>query len=103
MEDAVELGSETEAAREAIYELLASSLDQAMRLVLDTERQANAEWITSLCGRVGYLAQAAERIGTWPEPSDRETREERSGAASTRKTAAPPRTRRRTDGVEAAL
>lgn len=68
--DWVDFTPESDEAREAIYELLVSSLDQTLRLALDQRREANARAISALCARVAYLAEAAERIGGWTPVHD---------------------------------
>ena len=49
-------------AREAVLELLASTLDAALPLVTDTRRALRLREIAAVCARIGFLGEAARRL-----------------------------------------
>lgn len=55
--------TETETAREAMLELLATTLDAALPLVVDHRRAERLPEIAALCSRIGFLGEAAQRLG----------------------------------------
>lgn len=61
--DEVALTPETARARDAVLELLASTLDAALPLVTDARRDARLREIAAVCARIGFLGEAARRLG----------------------------------------
>ena len=51
-------------AQEALLELLASTLDNALLMVTDAHRGRRLEEIASTCDHIGFLGQAARRLGS---------------------------------------
>lgn len=51
-------------AREAVLELLASTLDSVLVLVTDSHRSQKLDEIAAACERIGFLGQAARRLGS---------------------------------------
>lgn len=57
-----ELVRETETARNAIFELLVSSLDRAMLLTTDENRTTNGVAIEEICSQISRLASMAQAL-----------------------------------------
>ncbi len=49
-------------ARDAVLDLLASSLDAALPLVTDVRRDARLREIAAACAQIGFLGEAARRL-----------------------------------------
>ena len=50
-------------AREAVLELLATTLDSVLMMVTDSHRARRLDEIAAACERIGFLGQAARRLG----------------------------------------
>lgn len=66
--DAPEMDDEVESrellqAREAVLELLATTLDSVLVMVTDSHRAQRLDEIAAACDRIGFLGQAARRLG----------------------------------------
>ena len=66
--DAPDLDDEMESrelvqAREAVLELLATTLDSVLVMVTDSHRSRKLDEIAAACDRIGFLGQAARRLG----------------------------------------
>ena len=66
--DAPEMDDEVESrellqAREAVLELLATTLDSVLVMVTDSHRSQRLDEIAAACDRIGFLGQAARRLG----------------------------------------
>ena len=57
------VGRELIQAQEALLELLATTLDQALVMVTDAHRSRRLEEIAATCERIGFLGQTARRLG----------------------------------------
>ena len=64
IDDISDAATELETAQEAVLELLASTLDAALPLVTDRGRGARLPQIAAVCSRIGFLGEAAQRLGT---------------------------------------
>lgn len=60
--------TEAAQAREALWELLASTLDRTLPMVQRPDRDAEAEEIAALCADIAWLAQT---VGRLPEDGPR--------------------------------
>ena len=63
-EDEIEM-TEAALAQGAVLELLASTLDEALPMVQRADRADDMRRIAEFCDRIGWLGQAADRLGRW--------------------------------------
>lgn len=64
MIDIADETTEANTAREAVLELLASTLDAALPLVALRTRAERLPEIAALCSRIAFLGEVAQRLGS---------------------------------------
>lgn len=63
-----DLKDETRAAREALLDVLASRLDEALPLASGSDRVERMADLVALCSQIGHLGEAAGRLHAWDHP-----------------------------------